>query len=688
LTIGNADDSSAQASIGWTAVTDGFSFTFTKSGLAADTNTFWGIIATDRVNNLAFTDADGPATANNSFKITIDGKDPKIGEARTGIGWNAAKKQEKVDRNSIKLIFTGDGAAPATASFDHLDAGTLSLEDFRVEVSSTNATVVALSSFIHPNLKFAETTGPKNLAGDPIETRNVVYLQLENPLSSSAKPLVNLIGNIKDLAQNPPAPHSKAAVDKIDPGMTLTLTGQASSRPVAFGQTVGTSNGKVTIRVVTDENLGTPPTLRLLDATSNVDIVRVNAISAAITMSPVSGLTNTWENSVSATGVNLPGLIIVHVVGTDSNGNIGALPGITSYAAANKVPSGIVSGSPETTGDLVDLKKASDAGALLEFDNAISKGSGDATSGFKLTPNLGGSSTTTTESSAPFIRINFAETQEYISTAITADKRSFGSPAVSVEVDSHNSVTLTAVLLDGVDVSGAVGTIGVDGTDYGFVLATSGLSVGTHTLEVNAVDEVGNTFTANQKFIFVVKARAAYSVPLSPGWNLISVPGMPADPAIDAVLGADHPATEVWTFDQNATAGPWLISRRAAGEAWSGDVTEIVPGRGYWILTGSFDALKTLIPERAAAATFPTYAISAGWNLVGVDDAQQTKVGSVGSTASADTYLASISWTVGYTFDTQSNTWTKLTPKASTVAVAANGKGLWVWATKAGTLAP
>ena len=513
----------------------------------------------------------------------------------------------------------------------------------------------------------------------------MVYLQLENELAANAKPLVNLVGNIKDLAQNPPAPHSKVAIDKINPGITLTVTGQASSRPVAFGQTVGTSNGKVTIRVVADENLATPPTLRLYDASvANDAQLEVDSISAAVTMSSVSGLTNTWENSVSSTGVNLPGLAGVHIVGTDANGNVGAIAGITKYAnAASKIPS---------VNDDVDLKKAADAGALVEFDNAITKGSGDATSGFKLTPNLGGSTTTTTESSSPFIRINFAETQEYVVAAGTAginkDKLPFGSPAVNVEIDTHNSVTLTVVLLDGVDVSAAVGTIGVDGTDYGFVLATSGLAVGTHTLEINAVDEVRNTFTANQKFVFEVKARAAYSVPLSPGWNLISVPGMPADPAIDMVLDADHPATEVWTFDQNAAAGPWLISRRSAGEAWSGDVTEIVPGRGYWILTGSFDALKTLIPERAAAATFPTYPISSGWNLIGVDDAQQTKVGSVGSTSAADTYLASITWTVAYSYNTQANTWTKLTPKATPVSVAANGSGYWVWATKAGTLAP
>jgi len=56
------------------------------------------------------------------------------------------------------------------------------------------------------------------------------------------------------------------------------------------------------------------------------------------------------------------------------------------------------------------------------------------------------------------------------------------------------------------------------------------------------------------------------------------------------------------------------------------------------------------------------------------------------ATVAADTYFASITWTVAYTFDTQSNAWTKITKGGS--GVLNNGKGAWVWSEKKDVLAP
>jgi hypothetical protein len=268
-------------------------------------------------------------------------------------------------------------------------------------------------------------------------------------------------------------------------------------------------------------------------------------------------------------------------------------------------------------------------------------------------------------------------------------------------VDSHNSVTLTSITLDGVDVSAQVGTIDSDS----FVVSAGGLSQGSHTLTFTAVDTVGNTLlTTAQSYTFEVVARRAYSVPLSPGWNLVSLPGDPVDPSIDSVLPPSHPATQVLTFDPSDPNGPWLVATRAADGTWTGTLSSMVAGHAYWINTGAFTPMTSLIPERDPAAVLPTVSVVAGWNLVPIIDLQQTVAPTQANLATrggalaalvpltanpgfnAATYFASIAWSVAYGFDTQANQWRKITAIAGDFI--GQGKGYWVWATRDGTLVP
>ena len=70
---------------------------------------------------------------------------------------------------------------------------------------------------------------------------------------------------------------------------------------------------------------------------------------------------------------------------------------------------------------------------------------------------------------------------------------------------------------------------------------------------------------------------------LRPGWNLVSFPGDPVDTAIDSVLPADHPATEVLKYE----AGLWIAAVREAGQPWEGELTDIDGQSAYWINTTS-----------------------------------------------------------------------------------------------------
>jgi len=676
----------------WTSISNGFSFSATVSP-AAGTHKF-GYQAMDRVGNITRTDSSATTSGQQAHTLTIDSSSPQIGAAETGIGWDAAKKEQSTatNRSVIKLSFTAAGATPATTVYDLLDATTVQKEDFVVQTSSTNTTELPIASITHPNMKIG-TGGVK----PSIETRHLVYITLVNELPSNAKPKVRFVGTVTDLAGNSAPSHDKVSTDMIGPKFTVDITGGTSSgRVVARGSKVG--NG-ITVKVTSDEPItGTPTiyfeTIKFDDATNNrLEVLAVQSVTPTL----VSGETKVWTTTQLST-IAAEGLVSVFVRGTDSNTVKGSSGSGGSAATA------------PTGSEALDLTKAN----LFRFDNTLSAGT------VTVTPNIT-TTVTTTESSSPFLRINFPETQETsiftsggddpatgsatdkiycgkataTSATVCQEKNGplIGTSPTAVEVDSHNNVTLTVLTLDGVDVLGTQGTVGVDGANYGFVLATSGLAVGTHTLAFNGTDDVGNTYTSDQKFTFTVKARAAYKVALSPGWNLVSVPLDPSDTSLDAVLPSTHPATDVLTYAPNDPNGPWLVASRTAGQNWSdsaanvgpGGLTEIVAGKGYWIKTGAFSPLATLIPERNPASVLPTHKVYKGWNLLGVTD---VAIGASTSTNSGDNYLASVTWNVAYTFDTQSNKWTKLSKGVSSGGVVNNTQGLWVWVTKDGTLAP
>ncbi len=632
---GNAD---------YTSSGKGFTYLITSS-LATGPN-LWFVTAMDRVGNETETDAltstaalPSDGFAEDKFILTVDTTKPGIGLAEAGKGWNAVTLADKQDRSSIKVTFTSNAAAGTTPA-DNLDTTTVSASDFNV-VGST------VTGIIHPNL-----TSPA--------TKNIVFLTLASPLRATAKPVVQLLSSaLTDVAGNLNNPQDITALDKINPALTVTVIGDAAAtgRPVARG-VVATSTvaaSAITITVVSDEALTTAPTVNLNTLTFDTvtdNRLEVNVVNG-VPATPVGGTANSWTSTGLLTSVSGGRqLISVHVTGTDASGNANVAT-VGSGAAA---------------GDAVVLTLAT----LFEFDDNLT------TASVTLTPST---TSTSTESANPFIRIDFSEGAEYDINGV--DSLSFGTPAVAVAIDSHNGVALTALLLDDVSVLGTQGSVDSDS----FVLKASGLSVGTHTVKFNGKDDVGNTFTSNQTFTFTVSARLPYSVPLSPGWNLISLPGDPSDTAIDAVLPPVHPATSVLSYDTTSGVGQWLVASRAGDGTWTGTLSTIDSKHAYWVSTTAFTAISTLIPERDPAAVLPTIAVKAGWNLLPVVDLQIAAAGGGpgGVTTSAVVYFTSITWSVAYSFDTQNNTWSKLSSSGGDVV---NGKGYWVWATRDATLVP
>ena len=138
--------------------------------------------------------------------------------------------------------------------------------------------------------------------------------------------------------------------------------------------------------------------------------------------------------------------------------------------------------------------------------------------------------------------------------------------------------------------------------------------------------------------------------------------------------------------------GAFQVAERGGDGMWdpSGQITEITAGLGYWVFTTAFEDIETLIPERSPATVLPTVDIVGGWNLVGIVDLAQADAGDPPGDAGVvkpSEYFASLKWSVAYSYDTTSGLWTKYINSDDDDGVV-NGKGYWIWATKAGTLVP
>ena len=113
--------------------------------------------------------------------------------------------------------------------------------------------------------------------------------------------------------------------------------------------------------------------------------------------------------------------------------------------------------------------------------------------------------------------------------------------------------------------------------------------------------------------------QAGGPIELQPGWNMISLPFQPGNPAINSVIPSTHPADIVMTFD-----GPtqtWLVSRRDAETGlFTGDIAVMTASTAYFVRTTNFQALSILRPPIATNAApppqIPALAVVKGWNLI------------------------------------------------------------------------
>ena len=679
-------------------ISGGFSITGGLRGADAptgDATISWWIKATDKTGNVGYTDraatkdnkddacpaktdSDGKDLtgealikalaaddACDAYAVHVDDTDPKLERAETGRHWSAglftgASKDKteyrvgKADKSSVLVVFS-----------EGLDASSVSASDFEVN-GATPADAAVYNVKVRDDVfdlnpdydeskdpngagtdsdgdaKFINGDGNADIAGDSVQDvgfdRGYVFLTLASDLKAGATPKVALVGEVLDLAGNEQdAGTDNEALDRIAP--TLTVTINEGSRPV--------SKDKLNVTITSDEIIGTPDVTFHEITSKTVGGETTQTVDATGASANVKFVSSTEYTAAISAGNGEDGLYAIYAKATDAaGGNVGA------------------AGDKTADVDLSDDTKA----ILFELDTDIgdpdvNPDKDDVQDKFE------------TDDANAYIRIDFsAEADEY-------DDQKDGD-----DLDTHAGVTIVSAALDGADIKDAL-----QANDAGNVFlykAPDGLAIGDHDLEIVAQDAAGNKHLSAKKATITITERKPFSLELNPGWNLVSIPGEPANADINTVIPADRTdITSVLSYDPTV-AGRWLSAARGADGVFSGTLKNIVSTRAYWMETNSFEPLPVEIPKQRPGqlGVLPTVPVAAGWNMVPVLDIDgDFKLDDDGDdsdkTIPASEYFAGLEGARAYGFNTIANKW----EQATALRI---GKGYWLYAETAGVIAP
>ena len=666
--------------------------------------------------------------------LTIDSKAPRLesGGVTTGIAYSSSKKEAvrglSAKANSMQVKFDDDGKygterAEADGGPDNagsgLDAASVTPAAFTVSNNTVNSVLVV---------------------GDD------VYLTLANNLAPDEQPSVSIAsGLIMDKAGNA---FGGTRVGKANDGLGPNL---------ALAEDADLSKEKVTITITTDEQLSALPTVMLSRVINNDGDVVVNGtqecVYAAVAGDPAGTppTADLPELTVAPGGANGDSCAIAD---TEVNARYTAPSGPTdvagqpagapnpsqtealaySYAVTATVANPVdetggkynvyVTGvdTQNPTENISKVGHASDANHSAAFtfqlDTALNGGVDPIVTVSDATAASGDADVPDVETISPMIiTVDWAgEAGEYPGDSYRTVEMTEAKLTISFSDGSSESRTF--------DLTTEVST--QDSRKY--TIPVLNPKVGAYTLAVKGKDSAGNetAATASHDSKWNVVAAKPVSIDLKPGWNLISLPFQPANPAINSVIPTDHPVGLVMTFD--GAEGVWLFSRRDAETGlFTGDVSVITAASAYFVNTDSFKALSLFRPPSATAAAAPAQppaiSVSTGWNLVPVSSNQTP----VPSSIDADTYFGTLgdTWLRALSWDPLARTWIAVSPGSNaagmdpigegetgtdrcgmshdgpsddgdadtslTTTVGARvctGEGMWLWVTKDGTLIP
>ena len=582
------------------------------------------------------------------FIVKVDDTDPTLMSATTGSFWDTSSD------DSDKTNMDRTAAKPTSIRLDFseaLDGASVSASDFEVDGNAP--------------LDAAHYSGAS------------MYVFLTVPaLDPHDKPKVGLVGEVSDPAGNTANSGTTGdddggpTHDGIAPTLTVTLEGVMSGdRPV--------TDKEIKITVETDENTSNP----------SVMITKVGAVNAGgkgllrgtmVKKTPKVKSPRVYETTW---GTSTAGLYNIYVTASDGSGNGDAGASGMMMVTDDMGTADDDSDDMERTVDSpVDL--SSDTSLLFEVDNSGPE--------FSLNPE---------ESDDPnaFIQVEFSgEGNEYMVPVMGpgADDDYFGDGSAVADVavdadedgsgdmkdvDSYAMVTVLSATLGGDDISDALERLG----DGSFLLAAPDLAVGEYKIKIDAEDSAGNDMES--EMTLKITERKPFSLNIRAGVSLISFPGDPVDPDINAVFPMDHPVQEIATYDPSQP-GKWFASQRDENTGMlDGNLLTISGSQAYLVRSESSKSLSVVISRPSAHDPIPPPQIDLvkGWNLVPVVDV---------------TYGLADGDTIGYMtyFGDNSNidrVYGVDTIRNRLVLVESDddlmvGKGYWVFASSATSVAP
>ena len=224
---------------------------------------------------------------------------------------------------------------------------------------------------------------------------------------------------------------------------------------------------------------------------------------------------------------------------------------------------------------------------------------------------------------APIAIADYTPTIEFIAPT-PADETEVPEDYVVVNVSVPN--VTTSVFYDQVwlDWDGTNYTMSATGsvteglsTSYIFDYMVTNLTDGTYAYKVYAnvtklnPDNTTETFLGVSDIQSVTKNTTSrtFELPITKGWNLISIPLAIDNTSINAVFPDANDGDELYTYDDG-----WLIvTYYSALPGWHGDFETVEPDKGYWY---SANASYTATIEGAEAGA-RSVSIAKGWNLIG-----------------------------------------------------------------------
>ena len=633
--------------------------------------------------------------------ITVDSVAPRHVSATTGIAYNATAKGPvrglKAKANSILVSFADDGKTAQTQTVTGDGAG-----------SGLDASSVTPGAFTVSN----------NSVSSVFVSGNDVYLTLADKLDPDEQPSVIIAsGQIKDKAGNAYG------------GTRISKAGDGLGPNLSLAKNSDLSDEKVTVTITTDEQLSSLPTVTVSRVVnSDGSLVGFGAMVCQATAEGNALLLDVdvselAENAECSEDPEIAQTFFGTVV-PDPRGPVGSAPSPSQTGAQAYTYAVNTSSAPASGGKFNVYAEGVDTQNPTDNKSKVGNKSGANNVGaftFQLDPQLNGNDD-------PIVKVGEAtaakgdedvpEVEAIDNLIVTVD---FKGESGEYPGDSYRTVDLTSASLkitfkDGTSETTTFNlTTDVNSPDkIQFTVALLNPKVGSYSLTVKATDSAGNkSGTAGHVSRWEVVSAKPVKINLQPGWNMISLPFQPGNPAINSVIPSTHPADIVMTFD-----GPtqtWLVSRRDAESGlFVGDIAVMTASTAYFVRTTNFQALSVLRPPIATNAApppqIPALAVVKGWNLVPIVSNDSPLPDEI----PADEYFGTLSnsgnagWLKAITFNTLARSWEDVTPGEKVAVLDADGeptfdsdgdailepvtvkrgKGYWLYATGDGVIIP